>query len=81
MSKLENGIGTLYMGKCNRVNTWNTVLHVVINILSSILLSASNYATQVLASPTRSECDKAHARRDWLDIGVSGLRNLTRISW
>jgi hypothetical protein len=80
-SKLVDGIGTLYMGQCNRVNTWNTALHAIINILSSILLSASNYATQVLASPTRSECDKAHARRDWLDIGISGLRNLTRISW
>jgi len=36
---------------------------------------------QILSSPTRSECDKAHVRRDWLDIGVNGLQNLTRISW
>jgi hypothetical protein len=79
--KLENGLGTLYSGDCERVNAWNTALHVIINALSSLLLSASNYAIQCLASPTRSECDKAHANRDWLDIGVSGLRNLTRISW
>lgn len=79
--KLDSGIGTLYSGNCNRVNAWNTALHVLINALSSLLLSASNYAVQCLASPTRSECDKAHARGDWLDIGVSGLRNLTRIGW
>lgn len=80
-SKLDNGIGTLFMGDCQRVNVWNTALHVIINILSSILLSASNYAMQCLSSPTRAECDSAHARRDWLDIGVNGVRNLTRVSW
>lgn len=79
-SKLENGIGTLYLGNCSVVNKWNTALHVLINALSSIMLSASNYAMQCLSSPKRSECDDAHARRDWLDIGVSGVRNLTRIS-
>jgi hypothetical protein len=80
-SKLDGGIGTLFTGDCKRVNIWNTALHVVINILSSIILSASNYAMQCLYSPTRVECDSAHARRDWLDIGVNGVRNLTRISW
>jgi hypothetical protein len=80
-SKPDRDIGTLYIGSCGIVNKWNLALHLLINILSSILLSASNYAMQILSSPTRSECDKAHARRDWLDIGVNGLRNLTRISW
>jgi len=79
-SKLENGIGTLHVGKCDVVNKWNTALHVLINALSSLLLSASNYAMQILTSPTRRECDDAHARGDWLDIGVAGVRNLTRIS-
>jgi hypothetical protein len=79
-SKLENGIGFLHVGKCDVVNKWNTALHVLINAFSSLLLSTSNYAMQCLNSPTRSECDHAHARRDWLDIGVNGVRNLTRIS-
>jgi hypothetical protein len=35
---------------------------------------------QCLTSPTRQECNDAHARGDWLDIGVAGVRNLTRIS-
>lgn len=80
-SKLNGGLGTLYVGSCDTVNKWNLALHVLINALSSVLLSASNYAMQVLSSPTRAECDKAHTRRDWLDIGVNGVRNLTRISW
>jgi hypothetical protein len=61
-SKLDNGIGTLYVGSCGIVNKWNLALHLLINILSSILLSASNYAMQILSSPTRSECDKARYR-------------------
>ena len=36
---------------------------------------------QCLTSPTRDEIDKAHARYDWLDIGILSLRNLRRISW
>jgi hypothetical protein len=79
-SKIEDGIGTLHTGKCSAVNKWNTALHVLINAISSVLLSASNYAMQCLTSPTRNECNDAHARGDWLDIGVAGVRNLTRIS-
>jgi hypothetical protein len=79
-SKIENGIGTLHTGNCSLVNKWNTALHVLINAISSVLLGASNYAMQCLTSPTRKECNDAHARGDWLDIGVAGVRNLTRIS-
>jgi hypothetical protein len=79
-SKIENGIGTLHTGNCSIVNKWNIALHVLINAISSVLLSASNYAMQCLTSPTRNECNDAHVRGDWLDIGVAGVRNLTRIS-
>ena len=34
---------------------------------------------QLLAAPTRSEIDKAHAKRLWLDIGVTSLRNFRHI--
>lgn len=77
----DNGIGTAFVGECSIVNTWALWLHILINALSSILLSASNYTMQSLSSPTRKECDAAHARGDWLDIGVAGVRNLSRISW
>lgn len=82
-SKIElvDGIGSLYVGDCDVVDTCNTGLHLLINALSSILLSASNYAIQCVTSPTRPECDAAHARGDWLDIGIAGTRNLKRIGF
>jgi hypothetical protein len=74
-----NGIGTLYEGNCDIVNGWSLWLHILINVLSSALLGASNYTMQILSAPTRSECDRAHADNDWVDIGIVSFRNLTRI--
>jgi len=78
---LDNGIGTAYEGSCGVVSAWSFWLHILINGLSSILLSASNYTMQCVAAPTRTECDRAHARGDWLDIGIPSVRNLFRIGW
>ncbi|KAK5124153.1 hypothetical protein LTR85_001856 [Meristemomyces frigidus] len=36
---------------------------------------------QCLCSPTRQEIDKAHARGDWMDVGVASVRNIFKISW
>jgi hypothetical protein len=74
------GIWTIYQG--NDVSIWrlNTALHVLINALSTVLLSASNYTMQVLSSPTRAEVDTAHARGSWLDIGILSPRNLRGIA-
>jgi hypothetical protein len=77
----REGVSTAYEGDCDVANRWSFGLHIAINILSSLLLSASNYTMQVLNAPTRSECDKAHARGDWVDIGVTSLRNIARITW
>lgn len=79
--ELVDGIGSLYVGDCDVVDRCNMGMHVLINALSSILLSASNYTMQCVTSPTRSECDAAHARGDWLDIGIAGTRNLRRIGF
>lgn len=68
-------------GSCNRANAITTWLHILINGLSSLLLSASNYTMQTLAAPTRSEVDRAHARGSWMDIGVVSVRNLSKIKW
>ncbi|KAJ8109018.1 hypothetical protein OPT61_g7764 [Boeremia exigua] len=70
----------LYEGDCKRTKSLNSGLHLLINILSTILLSGSNYCMQCLSAPTRSEVDLAHGARRWLDIGVPSLRNLRRIS-
>lgn len=79
--ELKDGIGNAYIGDCSIVNTWSTILHVFINVLSSAMLGASNYTMQCLTAPTRRECDIAHARQDWLDIGIPSVRNLGRIRW
>ena len=74
------GIYTIYQG--DDVSIWrlNTALHVLINALSTVLLSASNYTIQVLSSPTRIEVDAVHAKGSWLDIGILSPRNLREIA-
>ncbi|KAH7115309.1 hypothetical protein B0J11DRAFT_496386 [Dendryphion nanum] len=61
---------------CSRASKWNSGIHLVINLLSTVLLSASNYCMQCLSAPTRKEVDGAHAKGVWLDIGISSIRNL-----
>jgi hypothetical protein len=51
----ENGMRILFQGSCNRTTRIDTGLHIIINILSTALLGASNYVMQCLGSPTRSE--------------------------
>jgi len=76
---MERGTGTLYSGSCSKSNTIGKWLHLVINALSTLLLSGSHYTQQCLAAPTRSEVDAAHPRRRWTDIGVPSVRNLFMI--
>jgi hypothetical protein len=72
--------GVLLEGDCGRVKRLNTGLHVLINILSTILLSGSNYCMQCLSGPTRNEVDKAHAEGKWLDVGIPSIRNVKHLS-
>ena len=77
---LAGGIGTIQTGSCRKTRNLTLWLHLAINALSTLLLGASNYTMQCLASPTREEIDKAHNRHIWLDIGVPSVRNLRRIA-
>ena len=78
---ISDGIGTFQHGSCKRTRTLSLWLHLAINILSTLLLGASNYCMQCLSSPTRREIDVAHQqRRQSLDIGVPNLTNLKSIS-
>ncbi|KAL2848856.1 hypothetical protein BJY01DRAFT_246232 [Aspergillus pseudoustus] len=70
------GYATLYQGRCSVAKNWTTGIHLLINILSTIILGASNYCLQCLSAPSRSEVDKAHAKRTWLNIGVSSIFDL-----
>ena len=73
---ISNGFGDMYQGNCNLVGRYNILLHLGINLVSTLLLGSSNYCAQLLVAPTRSEIDIAHGKKDWLDVGVPSLRNL-----
>ncbi|CAG8028113.1 unnamed protein product [Penicillium nalgiovense] len=51
----------LYIGKCSVAKNWMTGLHFVINILSTVILGASNYS---------------HSKQVWLPIGVPNIWGL-----
>ncbi|KAJ5520792.1 hypothetical protein N7463_001245 [Penicillium fimorum] len=69
----------IYEGDCGIVKRWSLGLHLIINILSTLILAASNYCMQTLVAPTREEIDAAHARGKWLDIGGASIKNLLAI--
>ena len=76
----QDGIATIYTGKCAFASRLTTGLQLLINILSSALLGASSYCLQQLGAPTRDEIDEAHGKGKWLHVGVLSLRNLPNIS-
>ena len=80
----ENSVGVLvelFRGDCGTAASLNTWSHLAINIVSTLLLSGSNYCMQCLVAPSRADVNRAHARSAWLDIGVPSLRNLKWIGW
>ena len=79
-SGVQDGLGTLQDGSCKRTMSLTNWIHIAINVLSTLLLGASNYSMQCLSAPTRGEVDKAHSQGIWLDIGVPSVRNLRRLS-
>lgn len=76
----ENGQNIIFEGSCSSARSLNTGLHAMINFLSTISLSASNYCMQCMSAPTREEIDASHSAGRWLDIGVPSLRNLKWIA-
>lgn len=51
----------LYDGDCATAKQLSIWLHLVINILATVLLAAGNYVQQVPTAPTRHEIDLAHS--------------------
>ena len=70
----------IFVGNCDQAGNISNGLHILINVLSTILLSASNYTMQCLHSPTRAEVDRAHAAKNWVDIGIQSWRNRKFVS-
>lgn len=60
----NKGVVTMYEGSCSFDKNVDTVLHLFINILSTLLLGASNLCMQILAAPTRKEVDRAHSKKN-----------------
>lgn len=77
---LQGGYGTLQQGDCSKTKRLDLWLHLLINVLSTLLLGASNYTMQCLSAPTREELDNAHTQGRWLDIGVPSVRNLASVA-
>lgn len=75
------GLGTSHEGSCKQSSKLGFWIHLMINVLSTTLLGASNYAMQCLNAPTRTEIDKAHAKGDWLDIGIISMRNIRKTAY
>ncbi|KAJ5520793.1 hypothetical protein N7463_001246 [Penicillium fimorum] len=61
----------LYEGDCEMVHRLSIGFHLLVNLLSTALLSASNFGMEI---------DLVHQSGQWLDIGVPGVRNLFRVS-
>ncbi|KAF5366495.1 hypothetical protein D9757_012166 [Collybiopsis confluens] len=69
-------IGVAFEGNCDTVERYSIGIHLIINVLSTALLGASNYTMQILCAPTRADIDRAHEKGIWLDIGLQSFRNL-----
>lgn len=64
-----NGVALIYDDDCDKVKELDQWIHLLINLLSTGMLSASNYCMQLQAAPTRADVDRAHRADEWLDIG------------
>jgi len=72
--------GHIFQGNCKVAERLNMSIHIVINILSTLLLGASNFSMQCICAPTRKDINLAHREGRWLDIGVQSFRNLKFLS-
>ena len=72
----SDGLAVLLTGSCKTSKTAILWVELAVNILSTLLLSASNNCAQLVVAPTRDEIRKAHAKGEWLDIGVPSVKNL-----
>lgn len=76
----EDGLGVILNHGCGQIRSIDSRFHYAINVIATVLVSASNYNMQCLTAPTRNEVDAAHKRRRWLDIGIHSIRNLSHIT-
>ncbi|KAF5253709.1 hypothetical protein FANTH_1401 [Fusarium anthophilum] len=74
------GTGTFFWGDCSTIGTANKLIHVALNVASTIFLTVGHYCMQILVAPTRSEVDFAHGKGKAMEVGVPSLKNLRHIA-
>lgn len=80
-SKQSAGIAVLYRGGCNQSKNISSAAHVAINVLSTLLLGASNYCMHILSAPSRRNINKMHSAKKVLDIGLNSVSNMFKLAW
>lgn len=83
-TKSTNSLGKAFIffqGTCDdgSVSKLNMLLHLLLNTVSTIIFSSSNFFMQVINSATRQELDLVHSKGFCLDIGVPSLTNAFRL--
>ncbi|KAK5651838.1 hypothetical protein OQA88_11607 [Cercophora sp. LCS_1] len=81
--KRDSGVNStfpIFQGSCQTASGLNIFLHLVLNVLGTLILASSNFFMQLVAAPSRAELDRAHQASRWLDIGVPTLRNFASLS-
>lgn len=71
-----SNVAPISVGNCGYIKKLGIGIHLVINIVSTLLLGASNYCMQTISAPSRDDVDRAHVKGSWVDIGIPSLRNL-----
>lgn len=74
----RHNLGDLYTRDCDKMKLINILVHLIINALSTVVLSASSFCAQLLIAPTRAEVTRAHKNGEWVDIGAPSTRNLLK---
>lgn len=77
---IVDGFGVIRQGVCSEVKNLSTWYHLLINILSTLLLTGSNAFMAVYSCPSRQEVDRAHQRGRVLNVGGLSFGNLRGIS-
>ncbi|KUJ16884.1 uncharacterized protein LY89DRAFT_733887 [Mollisia scopiformis] len=77
---ITDGFGVIQQGDCDQVGMLSTWYHLLINILSTLLLTGSKAFMAVYSCPSRQEVDKAHQRGRYLNVGGLSFGNLTGIA-
>lgn len=79
-SRVLNHGHVIFKGDCQNARRLNLILHLLINLLSTVVAASSSFFMRILNSPSRKEIDQAHQKLRSLQIGVSSIQNLDFVS-